>query len=144
VSGEAEEAALAAAALLFPFNHPHDPLLRQLAAWIAYPLQKVEALGGDVAGEVDGESGSRERAGAGGDALPQRGLVDNSRCVRLPEGESVNGARAALDVGPEGACRAAGLDFEVAEGSRGVRTEAAPGLGRHFGRFGFLQRATTA
>ena len=23
--------------LLFPFNHPHDPLLRQVAAWIAYP-----------------------------------------------------------------------------------------------------------
>ena len=127
MSGEAEEAALAAAALLFPFNHPHDPLLRQLAAWIAYPLQKVEALGGDVAGEVDGESGSGERAGAGGDALPQRGLVDNSRCVRSPESESVNGARAAFDVGPEGFCRAAGLDLEVVEGSGGVRMEAAPG-----------------
>ena len=23
--------------LLLPFNHPHDPLLRQVAAWIAYP-----------------------------------------------------------------------------------------------------------
>ena len=23
--------------LLFSFNHPHDPLLRQVAAWIAYP-----------------------------------------------------------------------------------------------------------
>ncbi len=23
--------------LLFPFNHPHDPLLRQVAVWIAYP-----------------------------------------------------------------------------------------------------------
>ena len=98
-----------------------------MAAWIAYPLQKVEALGGDVAGEVDGESGSGERAGAGGDALPQRGLVDNSRCVRSPESESLNGARAAFDVGPEGVCRAAGLDLEVVEGSGGVRMEAAPG-----------------
>ena len=24
--------------LLFSFNHPHDPRLRQVAAWIAYPL----------------------------------------------------------------------------------------------------------
>ena len=23
--------------LLLPFNHPHDPLLRQVAVWIAYP-----------------------------------------------------------------------------------------------------------
>jgi len=23
--------------LLFSFNHPHDPLLRQVAVWIAYP-----------------------------------------------------------------------------------------------------------
>ena len=31
--------------LLFSFNHPHDPLLRQVAAWIAYPpdLQETRA-----------------------------------------------------------------------------------------------------
>ena len=28
--------------LLFSFNHPHDPLLRQVAAWIAYPQRDTD------------------------------------------------------------------------------------------------------
>ena len=32
--------------LLFSFNHPHDPLLRQVAAWIAYPLWIAYPPGG--------------------------------------------------------------------------------------------------
>ena len=27
--------------LLFPLHHPHDPLLRQVTAWIAYPLGEI-------------------------------------------------------------------------------------------------------
>ena len=27
--------------LLFSFNHPHDPRLRQVAVWIAYPPRYV-------------------------------------------------------------------------------------------------------
>ena len=37
VAGDGVPVQVAGSELLFPFNHPHDPLLRQVAAWIAYP-----------------------------------------------------------------------------------------------------------
>ena len=143
--------------LLFPLHHPHDPLLRQVTAWIAYPLRPdTEPIAKTWTTSVHSRTDSRGRfhfrdVPAGTfrvtATVPGRPGSGAEAEIELPEGREVPDVELCLALGdpirgevrrPDGS-PAIGAFVQVAGTEDRARIRATTGAGGRFELLGVTE-----